>query len=104
MRKKAGLNQAELAEASGATQTAISNYENGRRPLSIHRMRAFARILGCTVADLLDPADNPYLLDEHERELVERYRRASVAEKATLERVAAAVVPSEEQEPAEKAA
>lgn len=89
MRKRAGLNQAQLAEVSGATQTAISNYENGRRPLSLHRMRIFAKALGCTVADLLDPADNPYMLDESERDLVDKYRAADALQREMVERVAA---------------
>jgi transcriptional regulator with XRE-family HTH domain len=89
MRKRAGLNQAQLAERSGATQTAISNYENGRRPLSLHRMRVFARLLDCTVADLLDPADNPYMLDDEERELVDRFRNADPLQREMVKRVAA---------------
>jgi transcriptional regulator with XRE-family HTH domain len=89
MRKRAGLNQAQLAAASGNTQTAISNYENGRRPLSIHRMRSFAKILGCTVADLLAPEDNPFALQDDERALVEGYRSADEVQRELIARVAA---------------
>lgn len=88
MRKKAGLNQAELAEASGMTQTAISNYENGHRPLSLHNMRVFARLLKCTVADLLDPSDNPFMLDDDERKLVTDYRSADDMQREMVKRVA----------------
>jgi len=88
MRKKAGFNQAELAEASGMTQTAISNYENGHRPLSLHNMRVFARLLKCTVADLLDPSDNPYVLDDDERAIVDNYRSADPMQREMVKRVA----------------
>lgn len=91
MRKRAGLNQAELAERAGMDQTAVSNYENGRRPLSDHRKRIFAKLLGCTVADLLDEDDNPHRLSAEERELVEYYRAASKDQQELTLRVAAPV-------------
>lgn len=96
MRKRVGLTQLELAEATGATQTAISNYENGRRPLSLHNLRVFAKALGCAVADLLDPADNPYALSDEERELVEHYRSADRMQRELVKRVAAPAEDAEE--------
>lgn len=93
MRKAAGVTQKALADATGVTQGAISNLENGTRPLTIEWMRAFARVLGCAAADLLDSGDNPDRLSDEERELVQRYRAASQQERQTLSRVAEAVVP-----------
>jgi transcriptional regulator with XRE-family HTH domain len=93
LRRKAGLTQLELAERTGVSQPAISQLENGTRTLDLPWMRTFARALGCAPADLLDEQDNPYLLDDHERGLVERYRAADTEQREMLERVAAAVVP-----------
>jgi transcriptional regulator with XRE-family HTH domain len=89
MRKAAGLTQAELADRVGASQEALSNYENGRRPLTLEWMRIFARELRCNVADLLDDADNPDRLDAEERELVHRYRSADELQREMIGRVAA---------------
>jgi len=97
LRKAAGLTQGELAELSGVSQPAISQMENGIQSIDIPWMRAFARILHCSPADFLDPEDNPDRLDQAERALVERYRQANAAQRQTLERVAAAVVPDEDE-------
>lgn len=104
MRKRAGLRQEELAERSGATQGAISNYENGRRPLTLDWMRTFARILDCSVADLLDDQDIPERLADDERELVHRYRHSDPRERATIQRVTAAVSSYRDEPPEEEAA
>jgi transcriptional regulator with XRE-family HTH domain len=93
LRRKAGLTQLELAEATGVSQPAISQLENGTRTLDLPWMRLFARVLKCSPADLLDETDNPYLLDEHEMALVTRYRAADDHDRERLERVAEALVP-----------
>jgi transcriptional regulator with XRE-family HTH domain len=102
LRKRAGLTQSELAEATGVSQPAISQIENGVLSMDIQWMRSFARVLGCTAADLLDDDDNPDRLDEEERKLVARFRAADAGQRQTLERVTAAVVPevTEEREAA----
>ena len=93
LRKLAGLTQAELADATGVSQPAISQLENGVLSMDLQWMRAFARALGCTPADLLPDEDNPDRLASDERQLVERYRHADVAQRQTLERVVDALVP-----------
>lgn len=93
LRKRAHITQEQLAELTGVSQPAISQIENGRLSMDIHWMRAFARILGCAPADLLDDEDNPDRLTAEERDLLARYRHANEAERRTLDRVTAAVVP-----------
>lgn len=93
LRKAAQLTQTALADKTGVSQPAISQIENGTRSMDVAWMRTFARALHCAAADLLDRDDNPDVLDEHERLLIERYRAADKAQRETLERVAAAVVP-----------
>lgn len=92
LRKAAKLTQIDLADRTGVSQSAISQIENGEVQLNVPWMRAFARILGCAPADLLDPEDNPDRLQDDERQWVQRYRTANEQEKETLQRVSAAVV------------
>ena len=50
-RRKAGLDQEQLAERSGVPQGTISRIERGQTPNSGHALR-LARALGSTVEDL----------------------------------------------------
>lgn len=103
LRKAAGLSQDELAEKTGVSQPAISQLENGTRSMDIQWMRTFARALGCAAADLLEDEDNPDRLDNGERVLVERYRHADRAQRQSIERVTAALVPDSDEGAAEVA-
>lgn len=95
LRKAAGLSQAELAARTGVSQPAISQIENDVSPMDVAWMRAFARELGCTPADLLDDQDNPDRLSEEERILIERFRQANRSQKAMIARVAEPMVDDE---------
>lgn len=96
LRKKAGLSQAELAEQTGVSQPAISQLENDVLSMDLAWMRAFARALDCTAADLLPDEDNPDRLSEEERALIHNYRRAGGEQRAMLARVAAPLDPPDE--------
>jgi len=104
MRKAVGLTQVELADRAGTKQETISQYENGRRPLTLDWMKIFARELGCSAADLLDEDDNPDRLADDEREIIGRYRSANKLQRETLQRVTEAVVPYHAAPPEEEAA
>ena len=57
-RKRAGLTQPELAERVGISPRTLQDYEQGRKPLekaAAITVLTMARILGCSVADLIDP-------------------------------------------------
>jgi transcriptional regulator with XRE-family HTH domain len=57
-RKAAGLTQPELAERVGISHRTLQDYEQGRKPLekaAAITVLTMARILGCSVADLIDP-------------------------------------------------
>jgi len=88
LRKRAGMNQAQLARLAGISQPAISQVENDTRPLTIDWMRTFARIFGVTVADILCDDDNPLRLKADEQALVEKYRSADDAQREMVQRVA----------------
>ena len=93
VRKAAGVTQAELADAVGISQSAISQIENGQTELTFGYARIFARKLSCKAADLMEDQDNPDRLDDEERALIARYRQATAGERETLMRVTEAVVP-----------
>ena len=52
-RIEAGLNQPGLAEAAGIQQSHISKLERGVSDTTPPYLARIARVLGCTVADLL---------------------------------------------------
>lgn len=57
-RQKAGLSQSELAYMADVSVRTLQDYEQGRKPLEGARaitVLTLARILGCTVEDLIDP-------------------------------------------------
>lgn len=88
LRKRAGLTQAELAERTGVSQPAISQMENDATTMDTAWMRALARELNCTPADLLSDEDNPDRLSEQERELIHKFRKATGAQRELITRVA----------------
>ena len=56
-RKKAGLTQPELAYMVDISPRTLQDYEQGRKPLAkaaAITVLAMSRVLGCSVADLID--------------------------------------------------
>lgn len=88
LRKANGWTQQRLADATGVSQPAISQIENGTLSLDLAWMRAFARVLKCAPSDLLTDEDNPDRLEHPERELVEHFRQADDQQRELVQRVA----------------
>lgn len=55
LRTEADLNQAELADRAGITQSAVSQIEKGERAPSFDVLRRLAAALGVSTAELLGP-------------------------------------------------
>lgn len=55
VRLRSGLSQAELARATGQTQSSISGYESGARRLSPRKAAIFMNFFRCTEGDLFLP-------------------------------------------------
>ena len=100
LRKRAGLTQAQLANLTGVSQPAISQIENDETPMTVDHMRTFARIFGCTPADLLGDQDNPDRLTDDERALLEQYRSAADDQQEIIRRVAEPLRPYRAQDAA----
>ena len=92
LRKAAGLTQGELGEKAGFAQETISHYENDRRPMQLDHMRSLARVLNCTVADLLPEQDNPDRLSDEERALIQMLRNSDERQRATAMHMAEAAL------------
>ena len=57
-RQRAGMSQSELAYMTDISVRTLQDYEQGRKPLEGARaitVLTLARILHCTVEDLIDP-------------------------------------------------
>ena len=53
LREQAGLNQADLADRLGVSQTWVSKYELGERRLDLVQLRQVCQALGTTAAELV---------------------------------------------------
>ena len=47
----------ELGEAIGVTESAVGLYENGRRKPDYIKLRAIAKVLGCSIDELVAGED-----------------------------------------------
>lgn len=56
-RRRAGLTQAELAEAMGTTRSVVSRLESGRHSPSVDTVAAAAKALGCRLEIRLHSLD-----------------------------------------------
>lgn len=54
LRKRAGLNQMELAERLGTSQSGVSAWERGRNGPPVRDIKKIARALGATVGEVVD--------------------------------------------------
>lgn len=88
-----GMKQAELARLANVTVSALNKVVKGTRGLDQDWMRRLAPHLGVSPAELLPREDNPLVLSEQERELLERYRAADTSTQDQLRRVSAAIIP-----------
>ena len=52
-RKRAGLTQVQLSEATGIDQASISRMENGKQGITLEYLKRIAQALGVELGDLL---------------------------------------------------
>lgn len=65
LRKDRGLSQAELAKLVGLRQSAIANYEGGKRSLDVETVLAFTRALRVSLEELSGEKDMQTLQERH---------------------------------------
>lgn len=88
MRKRAGYRSAKaFAEHIGMKVGTYTNYEQGKRPLTLEQAWEFADELHCTLDELAGRDFHPpgeMVSDPFERELVDCYRESTVDGKANI--------------------
>lgn len=99
-RKQAGLSQAQLAEQAGISPRTLQDYEQGQKPLekaAAITVLTLARILGCTVEDLIGPstAPAPFGYENKNGALVINEEEAAVIRKAAVEMLEKGAVSAE---------
>jgi transcriptional regulator with XRE-family HTH domain len=98
LRIQAGMSQQALADRIGTSKMSVSQLERGLRPLTVDYMRAISKAVGAAPADLLAHADNPEPLSLDERDLLDRLRAASPAQRDQMLRVLGAMTAEPEPE------
>lgn len=89
LRKEKGMTQAELADALGVTNKAVSKWETGEAMPETALLKPLARIFGVTVDELLDGkrADgNTYYYNEEPHSTVSGENSATISDEEFFER------------------
>jgi transcriptional regulator with XRE-family HTH domain len=76
VRKGKGITLRVIAETLGTSQTQISRFETGDRPVDLVWLGRIARVLGVDIGQLLNAEDNQLAArDDRERAVLESMRR-----------------------------
>ena len=77
LRQEKGLLQEELARKAGLSASALSNFEQGRRRISLEWLRKISKVLGVTVSDLIPDSRvrKPLAENDEEEGLLGSWRR-----------------------------
>ncbi len=76
LRQEKGLLQEELARTAGLSASALSNFEQGRRRISLEWLRKISKVLGVTVSDLIPDSRirKPLAENDEEEGLLSNWR------------------------------
>lgn len=77
LRQSKRLLQEELARKAGLSASALSNFEQGRRRISLEWLRKISKILGVTVSDLIPDSRvrKPLAENDEEENLLANWRK-----------------------------
>lgn len=88
LRKARGLSQQALADRIGTSDVHVGYLELGRRELNLTMMRAIARELGVTTAEILAEDDNPLASTPRSQRLLRHWVDSDEPGRQSIERVA----------------
>ena len=98
LREAAGLTQDELGQRLNVGKGTVSRYENDRRQLDPATICALCDLFGCTADYLLGRSDSPLpVISDADARLLEAYHAASLRDRALVDQILAATMPSEEE-------
>ena len=83
-RKEQGLSQKEFAELIGASNSRVSNWEQGRNGPDADILAEICRVLKVSPSELLDIhlSDSEDKLSDHERKIIRAYRQKTELQQA----------------------
>ena len=92
IRKENGMTMKDLADKIGVSESAISQYENGKRQPGFETLKELSGIFNVSVDYLLDiDSGNEFSISKQERELLEIYKKAKQSDKAHVNALAKAI-------------
>lgn len=82
LRQEKALLQEELARKAGLSASALSNFEQGRRRISLEWLRKISKVLGVMVSDLIPNSRirKPLAENDEEEGLLSRWRNIGNAD------------------------
>lgn len=84
LRLDRGMTQEQVALEAGCAISTINMMERGERTLSLEWMQRLAKVFGVAPSELLTVENNPNVLDDDERALIDALRAAPEANRAAL--------------------
>ena len=92
LREALGMTQESVGEQIGKSAVHVGHLELGRSELSLPMLRAFARVFGVSVADVLSEEDNPRGFHPRCEQLMNNWTKSGEAGRLAIERVAECMV------------
>lgn len=101
LRTAHGWKQEELGAKIGASRSTISKYETEDRQLDPPTICALCDLFGCTADYLLCRTESPLpVISDEDARILAAYHAASVRDRALVDQILAATMPSEEDQAA----
>ena len=98
LRLARGWTQAQLGKRIDAAKNTVSGYENGTRQLTPVLIGRLCDLFGCTADYLLGRSASPLpVISDEDARLLEAYHAASLRDRALVDQILAATMPSEEE-------
>ena len=101
LRQSMGWTQAQLGARVGMAKTTISGYEKGDHQVDPEMICALCDLFGCTSDYLLGRTESPLpVISDEDARILAAYHAASVRDRALVDQILAATIPSDQEEAA----
>lgn len=101
LRTANGWTQAQLGKRIGAAKNTISGYESGDRQITPSTICTLCDLFGCTADYLLCRTESPLpVISDEDARILAAYHAASVRDRALVDQILAATMPSDQEEAA----
>lgn len=97
LRRARGWTQVQLGKRLGAARSTVAMYENEDRQIDPATICTLCDLFGCTADYLLGRSASPLsVISDEDARLLEAYHAASLRDRALVDQILAATMPSEE--------